>query len=551
MASTTTNSSFIYKLKLNSDKKEEYIKSLVNIMPDIETITQSLSTNLNKKQVDDTIIQITKLIKGVADPLFGKTFKTNADHNTPTPPYYTDECEYKRKIFLDALNVFRRDSSDTNRQTMVNARSGFKNLARKCRREHDANQTEKLRRAKLDNANDYWKLLKGKAEPQKIHSISDTEFYDYFVKISNPVMENINIVADDFIDNVPLYEAGELDTLYDELNTFITVDEVTKAITQLKCGKSAGLDLLINEFYIYGCEILASPLCSFFNSILKLGYSPAEWSMGLIIPLHKKGDVNCIENYRGKTLLSTFEKLFTGILNNRLSFWADAYGVYIEAQAGFRANHSTVDHIFNLHGVMSHLLNHSKKLYCAFLDFRKAFDYIDRNFLWHKLIGLGIRCRIFDVIQSMYSVVKSRVQVGAKKTQRIWMFIGSAARRMSVAFSFAMFLNDIENTLKTNKCEGINMGLTRMLLLLYADDAVILSDSRHNLQQGLTILNEYCTKWKITLNTDKTKIVVFWKGGKLSVKDKWYYDGKELEVMKHFIYLGAVFSSGGSFLENL
>ena len=144
MTSTTTNSSRIYKLKWNFDKKEEYIKSLVNIMHDIETITQSLSTNLNKKQVDDTIKKITKPIKGVADPLFGKTFKTNVDHNTPTPPYYTDECDYTCKIFLDALNVFRRDSSDTNRQTMVNARSGFKNLARKCRREHDANQTEKL-----------------------------------------------------------------------------------------------------------------------------------------------------------------------------------------------------------------------------------------------------------------------------------------------------------------------------------------------------------------------------------------------------------------------
>ena len=42
----------------------------------------------------------------------------------------------------------------------------------------------------------------------------------------------------------------------------------------------------------------------------------------------------------------------------------------------------------------------------------------------------------------------------------------------------------------------------------------------------------------------------FEKGGKLSGKDKWYYDGKELEVVKHFIYLGAVFSSGRSFLEN-
>ena len=212
--------------------------------------------------------------------------------------------------------------------------------------------------------------------------------------------------------------------------------------------------------------------------------------MGLIISLHKKGDVNCVENYKGITLLCTFGKLFTRILNNRLSFWTDAYGVYIEAQAGFRANHSTVDHIFNLHGVMSHLLNHSKILYCAFLDIRKAFDYIDRNFLWHKLIGLGIRGRIFDVIQSMYSAVKSRVQVGAEKNDEFKCLLGVRQGECLSPFVFAMYLNDIENTLKTNKFEGINMGLTRMLILLYADDAVILSDSRDNLQQGLTILNE-------------------------------------------------------------
>ena len=83
--------------------------------------------------------------------------------------------------------------------------------------------------------------------------------------------------------------------------------------------------------------------------------------------------------------------------------------MYIKAQARFRANYSTVDHIFNLHGVISHLLNNGKKLYCAFLDFRKAFDYIDSNFLWHKLITLSIRGHIFDVIQRMYSVVKYRV----------------------------------------------------------------------------------------------------------------------------------------------
>ena len=125
--------------------------------------------------------------------------------------------------------MYSLDSSDINRQTMINARSGIDNSTRKCRREYDANQTEKLGKSKSDNANDNWELLKGKTKPPQKHSISDAELFDYFVKISNPVMENINIVADDFIyihDNVTLYEAGELDTWYDELNILITVDEV-------------------------------------------------------------------------------------------------------------------------------------------------------------------------------------------------------------------------------------------------------------------------------------------------------------------------------------
>ena len=113
-------------------------------------------------------------------------------------------------------------------------------------------------------------------------------------------------------------------------------------------------------------------------------------------------------------------------------------------------------------------------------------------------------------------------------------------KEVYVTFIFAMYLNDIENTLKF---EGINMVLIRMLILLYAADAVILSESRDKLQQGLNILNIYCTKWKIKLNTDTTNNVVFRKGGGLPAKDKWYYDGKELVVVKHFTCLDVAFSS--------
>ena len=126
--------------------------------------------------------------------------------------------------------------------------------------------------------------------------------------------------------------------------------EVCKSIKQLGLNKSAGLDLLLNEFYIYGCDILAPVLCKLFNIIFRSGHFPVKWGEGLIIPIHKKGDLNTVENYRGITLLSTLGKLFTRVLNNRLTAWAEKYEVYIEAQAGFRKNYSTIDNLFNLNG---------------------------------------------------------------------------------------------------------------------------------------------------------------------------------------------------------
>jgi len=50
---------------------------------------------------------------------------------------------------------------------------------------------------------------------------------------------------------------------------------------------------------------------------------------GPILPLHKKGDINEPNNYRGIILLRTFGKLFTHIINERLNLWADKYIVFI------------------------------------------------------------------------------------------------------------------------------------------------------------------------------------------------------------------------------
>ena len=209
-------------------------------------------------------------------------------------------------------------------------------------------------------------------------------FENYFKAVNNP--EDRYFTPDEdimyFIDR---YENDEFKIMFSELNTRITITEITAAINQLKTNRSGGPDCLINEMFTVGKNALMNVFYTLFNKIFENAYFPKRWAEGFVIPLHKKGSINNVDNYRGITLLSSLGKLFTRIIDNRLKSWAEKYNVYIEAQSGFRANMSTVDNIFVLNGLITHVLNQGKQLYTLCVDYTKAFDYVVRENLWFKL----------------------------------------------------------------------------------------------------------------------------------------------------------------------
>ena len=158
---------------------------------------------------------------------------------------------------------------------------------------------------------------------------------------------------------------------------------------------------------------------------------------------------------------------FKRVVNNRLSEWSENYFVLIEAQAGFRANMSTVDDIFVLHGLISHILNHSEKIYCAFIDFTKAFDYVVRENLWYKLVKLGLRGKILNIIKSMYRSVKSRVKYCNKLGNEFYCKLGVRQGECLSPLLFSMYLNDIEEQFVLSGFEGLDVNMFKIFMLLY------------------------------------------------------------------------------------
>ena len=248
-------------------------------------------------------------------------------------------------------------------------------------------------------------------------------------------------------------------------------------------------------------------------------------------------------------MLSTLGKLFTRILNNRLNEWAERYRIYIEAQAGFRKNMGTVDNIFILNSLITYMLNQNKQLYCVFVDFTKVFDFVVRDILWYNLLKFGVRGRMLDIIRSIYSIVKSQVKHNNITNDVFFRNIGVRQGECLSPFLFSMYLNDLEETIILNGAKGIDIGMLKLFLSLYADDIVLFANSATELQNSIHILETYCQRWRLTVNTTKTKVLAFKKGGRLRSNLSFIYNGVEIEIVLKFSYLGIVFTSGGSITE--
>lgn len=536
------------KLKWDDGKNDAYLEALVAAEEKLNDVLNHVEGN-DEDNIDSIVKGFTDILHDVTVPLFGKKKNEHCKSKSSSKfrsKWMTEECYTLRENYFLALNTYRLDSTQQNYETMKRLRNSYTKEAKKCRLQFDRSCTDELVKQRKKNAKEFWRLLKGDYPSVKSSVLVAEDFFKYFREISNPG-DIVCIADEDVYEYVRNYDRGELEEMYNELNDDVTNDEVHGAIKQLKRGKAAGPDVLINELYVVGADLLVPKLTRLFNLVFKSGHFPESWSEGFIVPVPKKGNANKVDNYRGITLLSTLGKLFTRILNNRLYFWADCYGVLIDAQMGFRPGYSTVDNMFVLNAVIDTILSQRRKLYCAFIDFKKAFDYVNRQCLWYKLLKTGIRGTMFNIIRNMYSNVKSRVKFMGNVSSSFDCLLGVRQGESLSPLLFSMFINDMESELSNKGVEGITCDDLKLCMLLYADDSVILAESRDGLQEGLDCLYDYCQRWKLTVNTDKTKVLVFCKGGRRSHDDHWFYGDHILEVVNKFCYLGVVFSTSGKF----
>ena len=227
---------------------------------------------------------------------------------------------------------------------------------------------------------------------------------------------------------------------------------------------------------------------------------------------NKKGSREDVNNYRGVTLLSCFSKLFTTLLNNRVTKFCDENNIISDAQFGFKKGVSTTDAIFVLMNIITKYLSDNKRLYCIFVDLKKCFDSINRNIMWYKMNKLGIKGKLLRIVRDMYNKVKSCVRNRNKISDFFEYGVGLRQGEIISPILASLFLEDLELYLQENPESGLSFDQITLIILLFADDMVIFGKSPDELQKNINLLYDYCSKWGLEETWRKQKQWYFENG---------------------------------------
>lgn len=468
------------------------------------------------------------------DVNFGKTTKRD------TKRWYDKDCLLKKREARRALHKLQRNTSQETKSDYKQKRNEYKALMKDKRKLY----RKETHQALLDNkqdSNKFWDTVRRARQKRSQHAKIDINTWQTHFE---QVLGSAKPAGDENTESVESVETSQdREEIYIPLlDDPITESEVRGAIKNLKGGKAPGLDNICGEFLKNAEDLVVPFLTNLFNKIYETSTFPTDWCKSVIIPLFKKGDAEQPDNYRGISLMSIVSKVFTFVINKRLYSWAEQEEKISKEQAGFRKQYSTIDHVYTLVSIIKKKVfgRRGGKIYVAFVDYKKAFDSVDRDKLWERLEDLKTSTKMLNMLKSIYKVVKSCVRWGAKFSDFFECCCGVKQGCLLSPLVFSLLISEVADIVRQKGKHGVQLlpGFEEIFLLLFADDVVLMSSTPSGLQNQLTNLEKASKALGLSVNLNKSKIMIFRKGGHVAAHEKWFLDGEEIEIVNSYKYLG-------------
>lgn len=320
------------------------------------------------------------------------------------------------------------------------------------------------------------------------HDIAN-QFNEYFVKSIEEIRNNIENVQ--YINHINMRN-----TKFEFRSITITeLKNTCKSIKKKPDFNNVNINLILENWNLIGDKLL-----NIINKSLDTGVFPENWKTSMVTPIEKIANTNKCEEFRPINTLKICEKIIEKIVKQQLEEYLEKNTILSKYQSGFRKTFScetAVNYVIN----RWKKLEKNKKIMAIFLDFKRAFETIDRELLLQKLFFYGIQNKELNWFKSYLTNRKQITKVNNFKSATVNNGYGVPQGSILGALLFIIYINDMPNIIKN--CE----------IVLYADDTLIFSESEsdeqchRNLTQDIENVNNWLKMNKLKLNENKTKIM--------------------------------------------
>ena len=396
------------------------------------------------------------------------------------------------------------------------------------------NQTlSEFEKGNQNNTKEAWSLIKELSGKKK--SITFIQGEDR-LKIWKDHFKNLLSV--DRNDNSADFEAvKQFDTHRDIRTDEFSEDEIIKAIKEMKNDKAPGLDgLTLDVWKLQNTQKYLKQFCiETFN-----GVRPDEWGISGIVPVPKKGDLTRCTNYRGISLSQIASKVYNRLILNRIRPTID--NLLRSSQNGFRPGRSTSSHLLALRRIIEEVRNHKKEAVITFIDFKKAFDSIDRTKMLQILTAYGIPPEIVSAIKVMYENTSALVITPEGNTDIFKIDTGVLQGDPLAPFLFIVCLDYTlrkaiisEDGLTLKRRRSRRTPAQSLPELSFADDIALMEDTIYKAEALLHKVEIATQTIGLFLNAGKTKVLHINPTSNNTIHS---LNGDEIEKVNDFLYLG-------------
>ena len=346
----------------------------------------------------------------------------------------------------------------------------------------------------------FWAHVKSNS---KAHRIPDTVHYKG--RFRNNSVDKANLFNTFFYEQFSDASNYDIDIDWSNDSSFdieFCHRSIRHLLQEINSNKASGPDGIHGKI-LKNCAVsLAYPLSLIFGVAYNSGCIPREWKVAHVVPVHKKGSKEDVENFRPISLTCLIMKIFEKILKEELLIRMQH--LLDKRQHGFLRNNSCTTNMIEFSDSLVLSINdcHSMSTDVVYFDFSKAFDSVNHDLLLHKLkLYYGIDGRFLKFIMNYLGGRDQCVVLGNTKSDTLPVLSGVPQGSILGPILFVLFINDLPS--------GLNPGTS---IALYADDTKIWrpirSQSDHEiLQRDISYLNQWASDNKMHFHSLKCKVL--------------------------------------------